>query len=421
MAVSSHFPASEPCRVTVVGAGIVGVACALCLQQDGHRVTMVDRDPPGEGCSRGNAGIIATEAIQPLITPSLLLKLPGMLLDPLGPLAIDWRHLPFMLPWMLRFLLNARPRKVAENRGHLAALLRHAAAAYRPLLALDGVERLIRRNGWITVYETERAFQAAAGERNLLPRYGIPHATLDRARLRERLPELTPAVRHGVYYPEAFNTIDPHRLVRLLADHFGRRGGHIQRARVSAITGSGDGPRLVTDAGAVTCDRIVVAAGAWSGALARSAGDRIPLDTERGYHLMVEGAGIEPAMPVMSGEHHFVTTPMRKGLRLAGTSELAGLKRPPNYARAEVLLGHARRLWPGLRGQVVERWMGFRPTLPDSLPVLGPSPRVRGLYYAFGHQHLGLTLAAISGRLISECIGGRPETTDLAPYRADRF
>ena len=407
--------------MTVVGAGIVGIACALYLQRDGHQVTVVDRDLPGEGCSGGNAGIIATEAIQPLITPSLLLKLPGMLLDPLGPLTISWRHLPFMLPWMARFLLNARPRRVAQNRAHLATLLKQAAEAYQPLLAAGDMERLIRRNGWMTVYQTEGAFRASSGDRRMLRQYGIPYQELDRDALLKRLPELTTAVQRGVYYPEAFNTIDPRCMVKRLADHFSHNGGCIQRRSVSAIERGVDGPRLITDAGSERCERILVAAGAWSGALARSAGDRIPLDTERGYHIMVEQPGIDPSMPVMSGEHHFVTTPMEGGLRLAGTSELAGLQRPPSYARAEILLQYARRLWPGLRGRVGERWMGFRPTLPDSLPVLGPSPRIDGLYYAFGHQHLGLTLAAISGKLVSECMAGRPGGTDLTPYRADRF
>ncbi|MES9902061.1 MAG: FAD-binding oxidoreductase [Sedimenticola sp.] len=408
-------------QITIIGAGIIGVACAAQLQMRGYQVTLIDREDPGEGCSKGNAGAFAFGAILPLISPGLLPKLPAMLLNPLGSLAISPYHLPLMLPWLLRFLLNARPGKVVENTTHMAAMLSRAAASYRSLLQEYGNRELIRESGWITVYESDRGYRSAVGDRRTLREHGIRLEEFSGEGLRELLPDLSTAVIHGVYTPDSWFTTDPQRLVQQLAQQISARGGRFRKAEVKGISQKNGRPLLITDSGSEPCEQLLLATGAWSKQLARSAGDRIPLDTERGYHLMLNHSGINPAMPVMSGEHHFVTTPMAAGLRLAGTSELAGLKRPPNYTRAEVLLKHARRLWPELQGEATERWMGFRPTLPDSLPVLGPSTKIPGLYYAFGHQHLGLTLGAISGELMADMITGQPAKIDMKPYRADRF
>ncbi|NIR32439.1 MAG: FAD-binding oxidoreductase [Gammaproteobacteria bacterium] len=412
----------EHLNVTVVGAGIVGVATALYLQRDGHSVTILDPNGPGEGCSRGNAGILALDSVTPLARFGLIRELPAMLGDRLAPMRLNAHALFELLPWLLRFALAARPRRVAASASALAALLRTALDAYRPLLDAAGARELVRENGWLAVYETERAFARAAPERMLQRRCGVQMETLPVDEARRLVPALAPHIRHALLFPKVAHTLDPYRLVQTLAEHFAARGGRIERDRVVDIEApAGGGVHLRTEAGSRDIPCLVIAAGAASGELARRLGHRVPLVAERGYHVMLPRPGVEMSMPVLAAEHAYVATPMAEGLRVAGTSELAGAGAPPHYERARVLMERGRRLLPGLRTEEHEEWMGERPTLPDSLPVIGPSPRVPSVYFAFGHQHLGLTLAAVTGRLVADMVSGRPTDVDMRPYRIDRF
>ncbi|MGB1109636.1 MAG: NAD(P)/FAD-dependent oxidoreductase, partial [Gammaproteobacteria bacterium] len=295
-------------KVTIIGAGIIGVCCALELQRAGCQVTLIDREEPGEGCSKGNAGVFAYDAVLPLITPGLLRRLPSMLFDPMSPLALGWRHLPFALPWMSRFLLNALPNRVSANTNALTQLLSRGEQAYEDLLQGTEARGLVHKTGWATVFEKEQTYRASLHEVEIKRRQGVRIETLSGGALRERLPDLNPEVKHGLFMPDCWSTVDPHRLVELLAKQLIRDGAGFRRAEVSAISEKGGVPHIVTESGDEPCERLLVATGAWSKKLAASAGDAIPLDTERGYHLMVQGNGINPAMPVMSGEHHFVTT-----------------------------------------------------------------------------------------------------------------
>jgi D-amino-acid dehydrogenase len=411
-----------PHEITVLGAGIVGVATALYLQRDGHTVTLVDRDNPGEGCSKGNAGILATEYMFPLATPKTLRQVPRMLLDPRGPLCIRWRYLPRLLPWLLRFMACAKPKTVVASGRALVALLTGALDAYWPLLDQAGARALVHTNGWVYVYESEKSFVADREERELQRQHGTNLKELTDRELHELVPALDRSIRRGVLFPDATHSVDPFRLVQVLAEDFQRRGGVLRRDIVTDVDVRNQSSiRVRTDSGYHETNTVVVALGAWSGELAARLGSRVPLDTGRGYHVMLPKPGIELALHVSFKEYKFIATPMEHGLRLAGTVEFAGLDAPPNYDRAHVLLQCGRELLPGLSSEDYTVWMGCRPTLPDSLPVISQSPTYPNVFFAFGHQHLGLTLGPITGRLIADQVAGRTSNIDLTPYRIDRF
>ncbi len=408
--------------IAVVGAGIVGVCCALSLLRNGHRVTVIDRQGPGEGTSFGNGAVLPTESVVPVATPGILWKVPGMLRDPLGPLALRWGYLPRIAPWLLRFLAASTTRRVEQISQALAALHHGSIEAYAPLVAMAGAEDMLRRTGWVCVYETESGFQGALPMLELQRRRGVRLEVLGPEELRQLEPALAPIFPRAVFYPEVAHVIDNFRFVQFLAEAFQQNGGRLLREEVRGFELGAPGPRAVlTDQGRRPCDAVVVAAGAWSKPLAAQLGSRPPLDTERGYHLQLPAPGVMPRLPVYSTERAFVCTPLETGLRLAGTVELGGLDAPPDWRRAEVLGHHARRWLPGLEAEGARRWMGFRPSMPDSLPVISTSPRHANAFFAFGHGHCGLGLAAKTGVLIADLVAGRTPAIDMAPYRIDRF
>jgi D-amino-acid dehydrogenase len=412
----------QACEVTIVGAGVVGIACALSLQRAGLAVTVVDRGPPAEGCSKGNAGVLAFNSVLPLARPGVFGELPTMLSDPLGPLVIRWPYLPQLLPWLIRFLGNARQSRVEHNCQALASLALRGREAWERLLVDTPAGALVRRGGWLSVFENERTFEKSRPDHEMQRRLGIDVVPLSGGEVRDRLPAISETVARGVLFPSCYHTVNPHRLVTTLAEVFQAAGGELMQAEVAGVRPmKGEGVLLDTDSGELAAQRLIVAAGAWSGRLAAHVGDRIPLDTERGYHAMLPNPGVDIDIPVMSVERKIVTTPMQGGLRLAGTVELAGLERPPDYSRGRVLIDHSRRLWPGLDSEGAQFWMGCRPTLPDSLPVLGRSPREPAVIYAFGHHHLGLTLAAVTSEIVRNLVIGTAPAVDLSPFRAQRF
>jgi D-amino-acid dehydrogenase len=414
--------APGPRHVAVIGAGIVGVAAALYLQRDGHRVTLIDRQGPGEGASKGNASVIAAESCVPVATPGILARVPGMLMDPLGPLAIRWAYLPKLTPWLWQFVRASSPARVEEISIALRALLVQAIESYLPLLESAGVADMLKRTGWLGVYESEAKFAAAQADLALQRRRGVEFQLLEPAEIRQLEPSLAPIYRHAVYYPENAYITDNYRLVRVLAESLVRNGGALVKEEARDFVVGDAGPtHVVTDAGRHAVDAVVVAAGAWSKALCQRLGHRPLLDTERGYHVMFPEPGVMPRMPVYSGDHSFAVTPLSAGLRFAGTVELGGLAAPPNYARAEVLLERGRRMFPGLNETGRSQWMGFRPSMPDSLPVISGSARHANAFFAFGHGHLGLTLGAVTGRVIAALVAGRDPGLDMRPYAIDRF
>ena len=409
--------------VTVIGAGIIGLCCARWLQRGGHAVTVIDPVAPGESCSFGNAGIISKTSVVPLAMPGTLAKVPGWLIDPLGPLVVRWPYMPRAAPWLLRLLAASRRSRVAVIADALAALNAPTLDAYGELLGAADFADLIRHDGVINAYETVADLEADAEAWDMRRARGANFERFDGGALRELEPALNPDIPCAMLVKDTAHSINPLRLVKTLAERFVGDGGAILESRVERVE-CGDGkPRaLHLEGGArLPVETLVIAAGAWSRRLSSRLGSAPPLEAERGYHVTIADAGIALKRPVSLSSRGFYATPMELGLRIAGTVEFGGVDAPPDYRRADILLDHGRFLLPGLRAGGVSRWMGCRPSLPDSLPVIGRSPHYEQLYYAFGHGHLGLTEGAITGKLIAEMIAGKPTSIDLTPYRIDRF
>lgn len=408
--------------ITVIGAGIAGMVCASYLKRDGHDVTVIDPHPPGQGCSKGNAGHISPGSCLPLAMPGVLRKVPGWLVDPLGPIRIRWRYLPRAAPWLMRFVGMASPARVEAIANALRALHAPVFDAYDPVVRHANVENLIVRSGQLYVYETE---QSLAGDRagwDMRRARGLEVQELGADDIQQLEPTLAPSYSHGVFLPEHGFCRNPGRLVEALAEQFVRDGGAILKREVTGFEIGADGPRwLHTDAGDVDANEIVIAAGAWSHKLTAKLGDRLPLESQRGYHLEFPAPGVRPVNTVSSPERNFVATPMETGLRLAGTVEFAGLSAPPDYRRARMLQALGQRMFPGLVSDGAREWMGHRPTLPDSLPVVGRSTRFSNVMYAFGHGHTGITGSAVTGRIIADLAANRPPEIDISPFRVDRF
>jgi len=407
--------------VVVIGGGIIGMATALSLARQGHRVTVVDPRPPGHGASCGNAAIIANYQCVPLGTPAVIRRVPSMLLDADSPLVISWKYLPKLAPWLARFAWASRPTRVAAIADALAALQHNADPDYRPLLEMADAEKLVVRNGSLLLYGSAESYARARPEIDLRRRHGFPLEELSASQIAQIEPNLAPIYHRGILFPSASHLQDPLALVERFAQTFVQSGGTLIRAEAKAIERDAK-DRIVVSGGAapIVGDYVVVAAGAWSRPLARQVGDRIPLDTERGHHVMFPGAQTLVSRPVGRAELGFYVTPLAHGLRAAGTVEFAGLAAPLDRARTRFIARAARALLPQLNEPASE-WLGFRPSLPDSLPVIGPSPRNPKVFYAFGHGHLGITLAGVTARMVADLIDGRRPVADPFPYRPDRF
>lgn len=407
---------------TVIGAGVVGVCSALYLQREGFDVEIVDPEPPGTQCSFGNAGALCPGACLPNAMPGLLKKIPEWLADPEGPLYVRLSYLPQALPWLIRYVLASRRSRVEEISKAMRSLHKLTFDCYEPLVREAGIEHLIERHGQLFVYSKPAGVEADAWGWSVRKGHGVKVEVLDEDELRQLAPALSRSFKRAVFLPEQGQVRNPGKLVESLAAHAVRNGAKLTKARVRDFEMGAEGPTaLLTDAGRIPCERVVVAAGAWSGPLARKLGSKIPLDTERGYHAVALGAEVPHRMSTMWAERKFVATPMEMGMRFAGTVEIAGLDAPPNYARADVLLKHGREMFPDMKVGEVSRWMGHRPGTPDSIAVIGRAPRYRNAYFAFGHGHQGLMGASVTGKLIGELAAGKPTSIDLTPFRADRF
>lgn len=417
-------PTPAPQEIAVIGAGLVGAACALALAADGHRVTILDPDPPGAGTSSGNAGGIVTGAVVPTATPQVLRSLPGYVLDRNGPAVLRLRHAPRALPWLWRFVRAGRRAEVARIAAALQPLVEGSLRAHRHLAALAGAGGMITDEGWLKVFASDAEFAVTAPDRALMDRAGVRYQVLGRDEVLALEPGLNPDLaRIGLHQPESGFVRNPRGLAAAYADAALSRGARHLHLRVRGLARRADGVTLQTEAGPQDFARVVIAAGAWSAPLARQAGDRVSLDTERGYHLGF-APGTEDLLrrPVGLPALGMVLSPMQGGLRLVSGDELAGLTAAPDFRRIRALLPGARRAVPGLEGQlVVTEWMGFRPSTPDSLPVIGPSPRGAQVIHAFGHGHLGLTLSAITALMVADAVAGRAPRIDPTPYGIGRF
>ncbi|MBM3356520.1 MAG: FAD-dependent oxidoreductase [Betaproteobacteria bacterium] len=409
-------------KITVIGAGIVGIATACYLKRDGHQVTVVDMRPPGEYCSFGNAGILSPGSCVPQSMPGILAKVPGYLADPLGPLTVRWRYLPRALPWLARFIAAGRRERVERAADALRALLRQTFDAYAPLVRDAGCADLIRRTGYVVVYETGRSYRGDALAWKLRRERGIALEELDAAGIGRLVPALAKIYEKGVYLPEQGYVANPERLTKSLAAQFQKDGGTVLQREVLDI-GLRDGAvhALETGGGSLPVETLVVCAGVHSGELTAKLGEPVPIEAERGYHVTFSDPALELPMPVSVADAKFFVTPMEMGLRIAGQAEFAGIYAEPDYARADVLARHLQRMLPGVRMADSTKWMGRRPAMPDSLPVISASAKHRNVYYAFGHGHVGLCGGAPTGRIIADLVSGRRPSIDVAPFRVDRF
>lgn len=404
----------------VVGAGIVGVSCALCLQRAGRSVVLIDRDEPGNGASFGNAGNFATWGVLPLNAPGLVLRVPGMLASSTGPLAIKWRGLPAVTPWLVQFLLACEPSRVEAASRALAALMARAEAAAMPLFEAAGGQDLLSPRGIMHLYPDARAAADGARDNARMTGLGVALTGLSRDEALDLEPNLAPAFHSAVMWDEAFSIRDPRALVQRMARHFAASGGTAVQDEVIDIREDATGMTVGTASQSFTARDVVIAAGAWSKRIPGAAPDRMLLDTERGYHVVFPGGGNQISRSVGWGGSGFYMTPMAGGLRAAGTVELGGLDAPPSKKRLAMIASQVRRLLPDL-GPHEGEWLGFRPSLPDSLPVIGRSPRTPGIVYAVGHQHLGMTLGGVTGEIVAAIVTGQAPPVDIAAFAPDRF
>ena len=408
--------------VAVIGAGIVGLAVAHALVRDGARVTVVDRDPGGDKASFGNAGGIGVTECVPASVPGLLMKVPGWLLDPLGPLAIRPAHAPRLARWLWRFSRAGTPSEVARISTALAALNDRVYDDLIPLLDDIGLAGDLHRRGALTVYESEAGFRGDQAEWALKRKLGVSVEELSGAQARAMEPALGPIVQRAVFAPQWSHVDDPKRIVDALGEHLRARQVRFVTGRALRIEPGANGATVVLDGGGtLAADTVVVAAGAWSGELARSLGDRVLLESERGYNTTLPDPAVTLQREVIFAERKFVATPMTCGLRIGGAAEFGGLEAIADHRRSSALVTLARRYLPDLATEGGTPWSGHRPATPDSLPVIGRSPRHPSVIYAFGHGHLGLTHAATTGRLIGDLAAGRSTPVDLTPYAIARF
>ena len=413
---------STRCEVAVIGAGIVGTVCACYLRRENRDVTLIDRAGPGEATSFGNAGGIGASSVMPIATPGMLKQIPKWLLDPAGPLHLRWSHLPHVLPWLIRFLRAGAESEVRRIAAALAALNSETFQAYGPLLQEARLQHLFRRDGHLLVYHAKQGLDDDALGIELRRDLGFAMHNLGAHEIRQLEPALAPVFECGVLFLHDGLCTNPFGLVQGLAEHFRNSGGTLLRREVRSFEMGPTGPRRIfTDGGDLVADRVVIAAGIHSTVFTRQLGYSVPLESHRGYHVTLPDPGVMLQRLVIPADYRFAITPMDMGLRFAGTVELAGIEAPPNYERARTLLRIGRRVLPDLRADTYSEWMGHRPCTPDSLPVLGASPRHENVYFAFGHGHEGLVGASKTGQLIAELIGGRPPSIDLSPFRIDRF
>jgi D-amino-acid dehydrogenase len=408
--------------IVVIGAGIVGVTAALALRTAGHRVTLIDRKGVAAETSRGNAGAFAFSDVEPLAAPGIMRRAPRWLLDPLGPLSIRPAYALKIAPWMWHFWRASRPRRHAAAVTAQASLMDLSRAALERLIPRVDGEALLRREGQLQIYDSAASYRASLPAWEARRAHGIPFDLLvSPGALAEIQPGLSPRFTHGAFTPTWMNTVDPARWTEHLARAFTDAGGRIDRTEARALRIDGDGVEIATADGPRRAAQVVVAAGAWSHRLAATLGDRIPLETERGYNTTYPVTSFDLRTHLTFADHGFVVSRIGDGLRVGGAVELGGLDLPPDMRRAETLVKKTAQFLPGFDPAGGTPWIGFRPSLPDSLPVIGRAPRADRVIYAFGHGHLGLTQSAGTAELVTALADRRDPSIPLAPFSPTRF
>lgn len=408
--------------VIVIGAGVVGLSAAIAAQSRGLAVVVVDREGPAAGASAGNAGAFAFTDILPLASPGILKKAPKWLLDPLGPLSVPPAYALQIAPWMFRFWRACQPSRVAHSTAAQTSLMDLSKAELEPFLAATETLSMLRKEGNLQVYESEAEFRASLPGWDVRRNHGIEFQHLKAGEMATIQPGLASRFVLGTFTPGWYSIDDPKLYTLALAEHFRSRGGVIERAEISALRAvSGGVEMMATDGKLRQAGKIVLAAGAFSHRIARTLGERIPLETERGYNTTLPADAFDLRTQITFGGHGFVVSKLSTGIRVGGAVELGGLALPPNFRRSEAMLRKARAFLTGLKPDGGKQWMGFRPSLPDSLPAIGRAMATPDVIYAFGHGHLGLTQSAGTARLVADLLTGRMPPIDLSPFSPQRF
>lgn len=409
--------------VHVVGAGIIGAALAFELQRQGKQVTLIDKAGVGCGASYGNMASIASTEFMPLSRPSVWKKIPGWLMAANGPVRIQPAHFPRLLPWFWRFVEAGRRSRVRELEDAGAALSRRIYDDLLPMLDAAGARDFLSSNGTMSIYTDEREFKADREHIDLMDRYQLPYEILTGEAIREREPAIGAAIKYALLLPDNRTIRDPFELVVCLARKFQSMGGTILQGNVVGFERLENRiARLMLDDGrSVSVEKIVLSAGVHTSRLARLIGEYLPLESERGYHTQLMSPGIDLGHALLWPSRAFMISPTAGGIRIGGTVEMASMEAPPDFRRARTLVSSARSILPGLQSQELKEWMGHRPALPDTIPVIGPSKKIENMLYATGHGHLGLTYSATTARLIADLLTETIPPLDMFPYRVDRF
>jgi len=406
--------------VGIVGAGIQGVCTGIKLAEKGIKVSLFDKNEPGKMASYGNAGHFSPYAVLQLNRPDILYDVPKMLLSSSGPLALKWNYIPKMMPWILGYLKNCNQKSMMHTAKYMNQILSLALDAYDEIFKDVELGNLVERKGVIYIW-TDQNLKSRNLEIRIRDELGVKQQMLTKQEVLDLEPNLNPVFHAGVLYDYAWHARDPHKILNKLFEKFTKLGGQFFKTEVKNVLQNVDGDTYVkTDNQDYKFDKLVIATGAFSKQFTDQLGEKIPLDTERGYHVHFKNMDHLIQRPVISMDRGFGMTPMDQGLRAVGTVELGGLKNPPSKKRIQYIINCAKELLPQL-GEHHDEWLGFRPTLPDFLPVLGPAKKFNNIVYAFGHQHLGWTLGAITGKIISGIVNNENTNLDLTPYSSTRF
>ena len=411
---------SENLKIGIIGAGIQGVCNALFLQKNGYNVTLFDRDEPGNlSASYGNAGHFSPYASVPLNRPDVLTDVPSMLLSSTGPLALRWNYVPKMIPWFLKFILNCSKKKMMHTAKYTHQILDLALPAFDELFDEVDISGLVEKKGIMYVWNDQNLASREL-EISIRKEIGVEQQILTPKEIHDLEPNIKPFYHGGVYYSYARHTRNPKKILLKLFDNFLKKDGKFLKINIQSLNIEEEKPVLKSEVQSFSFDKVVIACGAFSKKFTDNLNEKIPLDTERGYHVHFKDCEHLISRPVVFANRGFGITPMEQGLRVVGTVEFGGLNNPLSKSRIRNLINGAKYMLDGLP-EHKDEWLGFRPTLPDYLPVIGPSKNYKNVFYCFGHNHLGWTLGAISGKIISKMIANENTNLNLEPYSSRRF
>ena len=406
-------------RIGVIGAGIQGVCNALFLQKKGFEVTLFDRDEPGKSATYGNAGHFSPYAAIPINRPDLIKEIPSMLASSTGPLSLKWNYVPKMIPWFARFLMNCSKSKMMHTAKYMHQILEQSLSAFDELFDEIDIDGLVINKGMLYLWN-EKNLKSRDFEKEIRNELGIKYQMVNKKEIHDLEPNLKPFYHEGVFYNYARHTRNPRKILIKLFENFSAKGGKFLKLNVQDINFDNNKPVLRSETQRFIFDKLVIACGAFSKKLTDKLHEHIPLDTERGYHVHFKDYDHLLSRPIVYLNKAVAITPMEQGLRVVGTVEFGGLDNPMSKSRIKNLLVNAKNIIDGLQ-EHQDEWLGFRPTLPDYLPVLGPSKNYKNVFYSFGHHHLGWTLGAISGKIISKMIANENTNLDLKAYSSQRF